>query len=466
MLAGVYEGNLRIGCAGTAPIEAGGNASGRIRPNIIQLVPHDFGRTLACLGNRDVRTPNLDRLAAEGVLFTSHFQASACCSPGRGTIMTGRYAHTNGLMGLINFGWYLPAGERTIVDYLNDAGYHTAHIGFQHERENWQACRYRELLAENRGRQYWYTDYVVDHIIGALDRLRDGGRPFYINAGFFEVHAPWDRPEYQGRYDPAKLTVPGWLPDVPDVRRQLALIYGAAEFMDEQLGRLLTALREKGLEEHTLVVFNTDHGIDMPRAKATMYDPGIETALVMRWPGVIKSGTKCGHLMSSVDLLPSVLELAGLPAAPVIQGRSFAPLLRGGQYKPRREIFAEYNFHEIFDPMRVVRTDRYKYIRNLTERSRYYLPDEGPRNNNYYARGNSDKPRPWEELYDLAEDPNELRNLAGDPAHAGTLEDLRGRVDGWMRETADPFRGAYEFVYRPAQDRRYVPGGGAGAGGR
>jgi arylsulfatase A-like enzyme len=371
--------------------------------------------------------------------------------------MTGRYAHSNGLMGLINYGWYLPATERTIIDHLNDAGYHTAHVGFQHEREDWQACRYRELIAENRGRHYWYVDYVVDHTIEWLKRHTDDDQPFYVNAGLFETHAPFDRPEYAGRFDPAAITMPGWVSDNPDSRARMALIYGSAEFMDEQLGRLFTALRELGLDENTLVVFNTDHGIDMPRAKATMYDPGIETALIMRWPGIIPAGLKVSHLVSSVDILPSVLELAGLPVAENIQGRSFAPALTGGKYEPRGEVFAEYNFHEIFDPMRVVRTGRFKYIRNLTERSRYYLPDEGPQNNSYLARSCSDKPRPWEELYDLEADPNELNNLAEDPAHAATLTDLRGRVDAWMKQTADPFRGAYEFIYRPANDRRFIP---------
>ncbi|MCL5270184.1 MAG: sulfatase, partial [bacterium] len=378
----------------------GAGSKGAGRPNILHIVPHDFGRTTHALGHPDVRTPNLDRLAAEGVLFTNHFQASACCSPGRGTLMTGRYAHSNGLMGLVNQGWSLPLEERTVVDYLNEAGYKTFHAGFQHERHRIEDLHYGELVGEWRGVKYWYCDYVCNNIVEFLKKRGAQEGPFYLNAGFYETHAPWNRPEYLGRYDPAKLTVPGWLPDNARVRKDLADFYGSVTFMDECIGKVLDALRETGLDKNTLVIFNTDHGISFIRGKGTMYDAGIMTALIMRWPGVIKTGTKCDHLMSSVDWLPSVLDLAGAKAeaqaAPPIQGRSFAPFLRGGQYEPRKEIFAEFNFHEIYDPVRTVRTDRWKYIRNLSERCRIDLPTEDPEVDNYLERINTDKPRPWE----------------------------------------------------------------------
>lgn len=424
------------------------------RPNIVHITPHDLGRDVACLGHPVVKTPNLDRLGAEGVRFTNHFCASTACSPGRGTTMTGRYAHCNGLMGLVNRGWSMPESERTIVDYLNDAGYETCHVGLQHERRHRRMNRYKVYLGEEKGRKSSVCDVVSGHAIDYLHKRQPGDPPFYLNAAFFECHAPWERPEYMGRYNPDDIVVPPYLPDTPQMRKRLCSFYGSVSFMDECVGKVLDTLRETGLEDDTLVIFTTDHGISFPRAKGTLYDPGMTTALIMRCPGYIKAGTVCEHLVHSINLVPMVLDMLGMPVPEHVQGRSHYAFLSGGGYEPYDQIFLERNFHADTDFVRAVRTARYKYIRNLTDRNRNMIPPENVGVTHWGKLRNSGIRRAPEELFDLEKDPNEFNNVAEDPAYASVLADLRGRLEDWMNETNDWLRGAYELIHFPARDRR------------
>jgi arylsulfatase A-like enzyme len=281
--------------------------------------------------------------------------------------------------------------------------------------------------------------------------------PFYLNAFSQDVHAPWDRPEFQGRYNPDEITPPPYIPNTRHFRASLAQFYGAISFMDEQFGRILDCLRETGLESSTLISFTTDHGVSFPRCKSTLYDVGLSTALILRWPGHLPAGATCDQMLSNIDLLPSYLELAGITPSPGIQGRSFVAALTGGDYKPHDAIFAERNFHDDYDPMRSVRTDRYKYIRNFSLRPRPKLPSEVTEEDNELAVWNSGQPRPMEELYDLQQDPYEFTNLADRPEYAEILTQLRRRLDDWMQETSDYMRAAKECILWPSDDKRLLP---------
>jgi len=422
------------------------------RPNVLYFICHDLGTALSCYNWPDVKSPNLDAFATEGVRFTNYYCGSTPCSPSRGCIVTGRYAHSNGLIGLANKGWSLPETEKTVVDYFNDAGYYTANLGGQHERTGPNAYAYKETKLGPRT-----ADRIADEVCDFLKRYDRSEGPFYLNAYTQEVHAPWDRPEFQGRYSPAEVTPLPFQGDIPFVRNSLAAFYGSVSFMDEQFGRILACLRETGLDQNTWVIFTTDHGVGFPRAKSTLYDPGLLTALIMRWPGRFKPGTTCDHLLSNVDLLPTQLEALGFPASAAIQGRSFAPAILGGDYTPREAIFAERNYHDDYDPIRCVRTRQYKYIRNYGLRARPKLPEEETAEDTGLTLWNSGRPRPREELYDLARDPREFNNLAEDPDSAEVLTQMRERLDAWMRDTNDYMRGAREFVDYPSEDRRTLP---------
>lgn len=403
------------------------------RPNILHIIPHDLGRRLGCYGHDDVASPNLDRLAGESVRFQNCFTASPPCSPARGCLMTGRYAHCNGEVGLVNRGFDLPEGERTIVDHLSDAGYFTANIGLQHER------------SDPRQNHYQYDDHesndceVVAEKVAAFLSDRGGapGRPFYLNAGFFEVHLPFDRPEYEAD-DPARVIVPPYLPDNRWVREELGRFHGSIRFMDQAVGRILGSLAGAGLDDDTLVMFTTDHGMAFPRAKSTLYDPGIEIALIMRPPGGI-GGRVARQLISSVDIAPTLLEVAGVSPPAGIQGRSFLPLLEGESWEPHEAVFSEKNYHDTYDPVRCVRTERYKYIRSFELRPNLILPADIRRSrasNEMWPW--ADEPRPAEELYDLSADPWEMENLADRAEYADVCSELRDRLARWMEETEDP----------------------------
>jgi arylsulfatase A-like enzyme len=160
-------------------------------------------------------------------------------------------------------------------------------------------------------------------------------------------------------------------------------------------------------------------------------------------------------MVANIDLVPTELELLGLPIPKEVQGRSFAPALVGGDYKPHEVIFAERNFHDSFDPMRCVRTTRYKLIRNYSERSRFKFPEEAAEDDTIPMLKQSGKPRPFEELYDLQKDPNEFHNVVDDPGYASVLKDLRGRLDQWMEDTHDFMRGAQAFVHHPVTDAKF-----------
>lgn len=409
--------------------------------NIVHIICHDLGRMLDCYQDARIPSPNLDAFAREGLRFTRYFAASTPCSPSRGCIMTGRYAHTNGLIGLVNRGWDLDAGEATIVDHLDDAGYHTAHIGLQHERKN---------PAMNRYAYEWQDSVragpVAEHV---KEYLEDIPKPFYLNIGFFEVHLAFDQPEYTPA-SPEEVAVPGYLLDTPRNRQELARFYGSIEYMDTAVGRILRAIDTAGLREDTIVLFTTDHGEAFPRAKSTLYDPGIATALLMRFP---ESYTGVHDaLLSNIDLLPTLLEAARVPIPECVQGCSFLGLIRGEAYVPRDCVFSEKNFHDHYDPVRCVRTARHKYVRSYRDLPRIILPKDIKASvSAEILPPNANEPRDREELYDLETDPWEQDNRIGDPTYQAIRLELSERLDAWMTETHDPLLDTLELPYPPEQ---------------
>jgi arylsulfatase A-like enzyme len=403
-----------------------------MRPNIVNITCHDLGTQLGCYGDTTVPSPNIDGLADQGATFTNHFAAATPCSPSRGCIVTGRYSHSNRLIGLVNRGWDLPDQEVTVVDHLKESGYDTHHFGFQHERRDPSRNRYDSTWTDSGD-----SNMVVDRAIDFLESSKTPGRPFFANLGFIEVHLPFDRPHYVPD-DPDEVFVPKYLPETEDTRTELARLHGSIRYMDEALGRLLTSLEETGLAPETLVVFTTDHGIALPRAKSTLYGPGVRTALIARLPGRIQAG-RYDQLLSNIDLLPTVLDLVGRPMPSSIQGRSFLPLLTGDGCVPRAEVFCEKNYHDDYDPIRAVRTRRYSYLRSFEERCKVPLPmDIRASMASRCLRSDALDPRPPEEVYDLRDDPGEEKNLIQDPRYAAVTEDLRSRLLGWMRKTDDP----------------------------
>lgn len=414
--------------------------------NIVFVICHDLGRELGCYGSH-AATPRLDRFAAGGARCNTAFTNSPCCSPSRGTIQAGRYAHRNGLMGLVNQGWSMPLEQRTIVDHLNGAGFETIHIGFQHERARHHFNRYSTQLAPDHR-----AEDVFARAVAHLEQRIDA-RPFYMNLGLLEVHeSAWnsrDRFNHGSRYEPFmppldEVRVPPWMPDVAPIRREMQRFQGAVRFMDHHFAAVLDGLERLGLCDDTLVVFTTDHGISGIRGKTTLYDHGTEIAMLLRGPG-IGAGMVVDDLIQTVDIAPTLLEAVGVDVPARMDGRSFWPRLTGGEYRPHDMIFTERNYHGGFDPMRAVRTPRFHYIRNFGDDVNWqWLPGEVDRFNDRFSTWYNElwppltRPRPREELYDIVADPHETRNLVPDPAYARIRRELAAAVNQWMIASNDP----------------------------
>ena len=411
------------------------------QPHVILVSCHDLGRHLPCYGVGGLRTPAIDRLAAEGAVLDRYFATAPLCSPSRGSILTGCYPHTNGLMGLVNRGWDMPDRTPTLPQLLRDAGYITYLFGFQHEKRDARRSGY-DHLRQVRGphQAEAVLPSLAEFLHGAREATR--GNPFLAVVGLSEVHRPFRQAGYLPT-DPSTVDVPGFLPDRPEVRGDLADLAGLVHAVDEYLGLLLDTLTDTGLDRQTLLILTTDHGIAFPRAKSTLYDAGLGTALLARLPGVIAAGSRQSSLLSNIDLLPTLLEAAGKPAPDHVQGRSFWGLLKGGAppAAPRGEIFAEKTWHDGYDPKRALRTERWKYIRNWEDGPELLLPADiaaSPSATVPEVAAAIARPRAPEELYDLDADPFERRNLATDPACAAVRSELAARLEGWMQQTADP----------------------------
>jgi len=416
------------------------------------FITHDQGDHLACYGHKTVKSPNLDRLADEGVRFTNHFAAAPECTPSRAGLYNGLYTHQTGLMGLTHRGWEYNAGTEPLAMKLHKGGYHTHLFGLQHETGNNPSklgynntCSQLDLKSPSVCRSF------VDFLETVVGRQL---QPFFASVGFSDVHRSWTK---ESSFKPEDIEVPAYLPDNPDVRRDLAYFHQAIEDMDHAVGWVLKVLDESPLADNTLVIFTTDHGIPFPRAKSTFYDPGIRTILIMRWPKGFKGGRTYDQLISNLDYCPTILEACGVEIPDGLEGRSFLPLLQGREYKQRDEVFGAFYYDSFYDPMYYVRTNRYKYIRSFAvtpqdskgaDRELLAKHETG----NWIRGDDSDvqqslswssikkkypMPEP-EELYDLKVDPLEQNNLLADPNYADVLDGLRGTMRAMMKRTDSP----------------------------
>jgi arylsulfatase A-like enzyme len=405
------------------------------QPNIIQIIAHDLGTHLGCYGEA-VESPQIDRLAAEGVRFGNHFCTAAQCSPARGSITSGLYPHNNGLIGL-TWGWSLHEDVVCLPERLRRAGYSTHLFGVQHETSGDIARLGYESRESGSSRALEVADDLAQWLNARDSSAED--RPFFVSMGTSEPHRPYYREGYPAD-DPAEVEVLPWLPDRPGIRHDIAGLNGLVSTFDEAVGTVREALEESGLAENTLLIVTSDHGIAMPRAKCTCYDPGTRTTLVMRLPGRWDDGTVHDELLTDCDVLPTLMEMVGEPVEDEdLDGRSFLGLLDGGEYQPRERIFTEMTYHGMYNPMRSIRTETHKYIRNMAQLPLVYMPVdiwEHPGGQamaeDYYSVA-----RPREELYDLQADPLEQANLAGEAEYEELLCDLSAEVDEWMHESGD-----------------------------
>jgi len=400
-------------------------------PNIVYLHSHDTGRYLQPYGY-PVETPDLDRLAAQGVLFRQAFCAVPTCSGSRAALLTGQYGHNNGMLGLAHRGFALRDYREHVVNTLRGAGYWSAMIGEQHVAQRPEVIGYDQVFNVP-------TTHVSDVAPIATGLLADGPpEPFWLSVGFFEAHRDFFAPSTV--HDVLTSRPPENLPDTPETRRDMAGLKASVRVLDQGVGAVLRALDLHGYADDTLVVFTTDHGLPFPGAKATLFDRGLGVALIMRGPGGFAGGRVIDALVTHLDLYPTLCDVAGIPTPPFAQGRSLLSLATRQADRLHDAIFAEATFHAAYEPQRAIRTDRWKYIRRFDSRATPVLAnaDDSPSKDLLLAWGWGDRPVAREQLYDLVFDPNEAANLAADPQHAAVRRQLSARLEQWMRDTHDP----------------------------
>lgn len=399
---------------------------------------HDLGQHLGCYGRKSVVSDNLDRLAQDGIRFENSFCTAPQCSPSRATLYTGRYAHSNGMFGLAHhpFSWRLHDKEVYLARYLQDAGYETAHIGIQHVTD-WtdeavKALGFEHVLSGHLAPE------VAESAIQFLEQSHE--RPFFLNIGFFEPHrdntggfkvAPAD--------DSRGVELPPYIPDTAEARQEFSELQGMIKQMDKAVGAIVETLKRLNLLDDTWIIFTTDHGLAMPRAKCTMYDPGVETALIMHAPSLgLVGGRTLSNIVSHVDIVPTILEGLGLSIPDSLQGESYWQLLQGKNHTMREVIYAGKTFHTDYEPQRMIRTERYKLIWNA-EVDIINVPADIMHSPIYPQMiGILTVERPPFELYDLMTDPDEMKNLAGEADYMDIFDDLRQSLFQWMQDTNDP----------------------------
>jgi arylsulfatase A-like enzyme len=399
--------------------------------NVIYLHSHDTGRYVQPYGHA-IPTPNIQWLADQGVMFRNAFCAAPSCSGSRAALVTGEYCHTNGMMGLAHRGFSLYDYDRQLVRTLGAAGYHSELIGEQHITTDPGMLGY-DVIRE-------IADTHVSSVApAAIEALHAGlPEPFFLSVGFFETHRSFFAPS--SVRDRVYSQPPPFLPDTPEIREDVAAYKASARSLDHGVGAVLNALHVRGLDQRTLVICTTDHGLAFPTAKASLLDRGIGVMLILRGPG-FTGGRALDELVSHLDVFPTICELAEIDPPPWLVGRSLLPLAAGVEEPGvRTEIYSELTYHAAYEPQRAIRTDRYKYVRRFDDYPYPVLPncDDSPSKDAYLARGWDKRPVNREALHDLFFNPGEGRNLIDHPDYEGVLEDLRGRLLRWMEDTSDP----------------------------
>jgi arylsulfatase A-like enzyme len=409
-------------------------------PNIVVFVADDMGwEDCQPSGHPRLKTPALTQLAEQGMRFDRAFLCCTACGPSRASILTGRYPHA---MAADDPRPPLPSQQEMFSQTLRNAGYYAAAAGKWYLEP---AAKAQFDVVHEGGGPGGYRDWL------RVLRDRPRGKPFFLWLASSDPHRPYVPRATADPYPPQQVVVPPYLPDVEEVRNELACYYNAIARLDTHVGRVLDELARQGEASNTLVLFISDNGRPFPRCKSTLYDSGIHTPLLIRWPARVKPGTITDSLVSVVDIAPTILDLAGLTPPAGCPGKSFRGLLSDPRAEIRPYVLAEHNGDDYAAFQRGLRSSRFAYIRNELPQFAATPAAEIVRSASFQAMrrlrdaGKLSPPQmacfvksnAAEELYELASDPQQLKNLAGDPQHARVLDEMRRALAQWRAETGD-----------------------------
>lgn len=411
------------------------------RPNVVLIIADDVSPDFSCF-NGQVYTPNIDQLAAHGVRFENAYVTASSCSPSRNSMITGRYPHNTGAPELH---MDLPEGQFMFPKALKDTGYYTALAGKWHMGEATRPA-FDRLVAEG----YKNDPTGAARWIQCL-RERPMDKPFFMWFASYDAHRPWEPDSLGKPFDPSKVTLPAGVPDTPKTRQDVASYYDEVQRFDRYVGGVIKELKKQGVFENTLIILLGDNGRPFPRNKTSLYDNGMKTPLIVHWPkGKFKSGTVSPSLVSTIDIAPAILEVAGLSVPPQVQGTSLLPICKKPEAEIHSFIFGERNWHTQRACGRMVRWGNLVYIRDFTPWS--YSFQMVNYNTGSYAEllrlreGGKLTPeqaeafstaRAEEMLFDVASDPQQLVNLVNEPKYKEALIYLRKTLGAWQNRTGD-----------------------------
>ena len=457
------------------------------KPNVLILTVDDMNYDYCCgfeTGNNREVTPNINRLTEQGTLFSRAHVSIPVCVPCRTSIMTARYPHRSaGHSGFDKVKYNIDDDVTTLTEVMKEAGYLTAMLAKVNHHQPYEkfpldiAYGHHDYDELRYGRD---PEYFARRVQEVVDASQEQGKPFFLVANASDPHRPfpgseqekkyYSKPGYSGdgpipdpskTYTPEEIQVPGFLPDIPEVRKEVAEFVSGTRRADDAVGKTLEVLEKNGLSENTIVFFLSDHGMPFPFAKENLYINGTKTPLIVRWPGKVEAGVKDDdHFVSVLDIAPTILEMLGLPPMPDVDGRTLQPLLQGETQDDREHIVTVYHHTPGHDPipMRAINRGAFGYIFNAWSAEGLPFTCGDPKGGLTYpamkqaaetdadiaARVQFFEERVPEELYNYEEDPNALNNLISDDTYQEDIHQMRNELLAWMRDKEDPLLPYYE----------------------
>jgi N-sulfoglucosamine sulfohydrolase len=414
------------------------------QPNIVFILADDIGwDDLGCYGHPLVQSPNIDHMAKRGIRFDNFYLTTSSCSPSRTSIISGRYPHNTGAAELHT---PLPENILTFPQLLKNAGYFTAQAGKWHmgdwPRQGFDVIHDKGVTMGDGGEGMWV----------ATLRERPKEKPFFMWFAALDAHRPWGPNEFSGTHDPLHVEPPVYLANALPTKKDLAQYYDEITRFDFYIGEVERELQQQGVLEETLIIIMSDNGRPFPRSKTRMYDSGIKSPLIILWQeGITHAGNVSKSMISSIDLAPTLLDLAGIEVASNFQGKSFKAVLNNPETDFRNFVFAEHNWHDHEAYERMVRTKDYLYVLNLRPSNSLNGPADSNKSDSYadlkqlrdqglLSPAQTDiftVPRSYEQLFWVAEDYDQLINVGAAPQHAHKLKEMRQVLEQWRKETLD-----------------------------
>lgn len=436
--------------------------AGQQRPNILLITSDDNGPHLSCYGDQYIQTPHLDAIAKNGVLFRNGYITESVCSPSRSSILTGLYPHQSGHLGLTTHGFHFVGDITTIYQQMKNAGYRTGMLGKLHvDPESYFPIEYWPLKEPNYQKKNLarYANYAGEF-------MNQSDTPFFLMVNFPDPHWPFNNVVEGRPANPVKAEDVASFPyigvDNERIRRYTTGIYNGILRLDECIGELMGKLKESGKLDNTLVIYLSDHGDEMARGKFDIYEAATNVPFLVSWPKALPKGVESNALISSVDIVPTILDAAGISSVPPgVTGKSLLPVCKKPDTAFRDYLFTEKNCDEVdmYYPRRAVRDQRYKLIYSLLDGKenmaamRYITakstsPVAGAANEEELKNAPDSIQKAYHDwrypnkvqLYDLQNDPYEFHDLSEDPRYADIKKRLMDRMVQWQEETDDPFR--------------------------